>query len=908
MLLLCGNSVQADDPVPALGILTLVNGDAVAGQLRPAESSDLIQWQNDEFLDPFAFRIDAIESVRFPDRPKYRPDETFVVECVDGDVLTGDIVDWNADHVELQSKTLGTLSIHANAIRHIHRAKSGTDTSVNFSTGLSDWNAPGWTTEQWIDQGEHLASSQAGATLNGEFQIPERAVVDFELAWEGRPDFVFSIAVDPAAQSDSDTDGWRLETVGDQLTVIREEALSADVDVVRDLSKRTKIRLLAFLDQNEGEMRLFLPSGEEIAKITGRAKKTIRGGIRLINRTGTVKLNRLRITKWTGQPPWIERTDPIQINFVNNRSVSGSFQSFDADSRTLTIVKDKNTFTAKLQDLSAVHFRGDQRLANQSGSVFRLSGGSQLSGKITGVSETDWIVRGDKFLDDARVPQAQVHHITITTKIDEDPKRWDVKLGSEIDGHRIGRIELGASDHFGWIADSSEDREGLISGTSAITWRPLASKTACRLKPNVSGRIVYEAGHISTKFGRPGALNRTTRKLRPSGDKSFGKLFLESVDRVESRRARRDQHVVHLTSGDVIACRVETIGEQGVYLSTVAQEDVLVGHDDIKAVELISNADLPALTEAKRDRLLTLPRLQKSSPPTHILCSSDGDLLRCRLIRASQETIDVEVQMEVISIARQRVSQIIWLHPQHKLSGDTIDQRYNGLVQVLWFDQKRMTFQPTETTDESIRGTSKILGNCDVDLGKVTQIVLGTRIASESTKLRYSDWKLSDAVLPLIMQNGDGNESTVEPSQLVGQLAPRIHLERLDGGSFQLEDYQGRVVVLDFWASWCAPCMQSMPELHQAVGEFDQARVALIGINLEERREIVRAAVDRLGLPMVVALDIDGETTGAYQASAIPHTMVIAEDGKIASVIVGGGKSAIGKVREIIGELLELEP
>ncbi len=44
------------------------------------------------------------------------------------------------------------------------------------------------------------------------------------------------------------------------------EALSADVDVVRDLSNRTKIRLLAFLDQNEGEMRLFLPSGEEIAK------------------------------------------------------------------------------------------------------------------------------------------------------------------------------------------------------------------------------------------------------------------------------------------------------------------------------------------------------------------------------------------------------------------------------------------------------------------------------------------------------------------------------------------------------------------------------------------------------------------------------------------------------------------
>ncbi len=60
-----------------------------------------------------------------------------------------------------------------------------------------------------------------------------------------------------------------------------------------------------------------------------------------------------------------------------------------------------------------------------------------------------------------------------------------------------------------------------------------------------------------------------------------------------------DQHVVHLTSGDVIACRVESIAESGVIISTLGQDNTLVAHNDMKAIELLNNSDLPKISDAK---------------------------------------------------------------------------------------------------------------------------------------------------------------------------------------------------------------------------------------------------------------------------------------------------------------------
>ena len=79
--------------------------------------------------------------------------------------------------------------------------------------------------------------------------------------------------------------------------------------------------------------------------------------------------------------------------------------------------------------------------------------------------------------------------------------------------------------------------------------------------------------------------------------------------------------------------RTMTIG------TVIASQFILLlqHHEEIKAIEYVTNAPPPDLEAAKRERLLTIPRLQKSAPPTHLLCSHSGDFLRCRLIDANEE-------------------------------------------------------------------------------------------------------------------------------------------------------------------------------------------------------------------------------------------------------------------------------
>ena len=901
-------SAHADDQTDeAFGILTLVNGDKFPGQLRASESNPHIRWHSKGFVDAFAFRSEAVQSATFPTRMKYEPQDEFVIQLRDGDIVTGDIVDWQYDRIVCRAESIGNLAIATDAIRHIHRRLSADVKRVQFVTDLNDWKTVGWSTDGWSNEGEFLSTTTPGTSLNGNFDLPHRSLVDLEVSWSGDPDFVIAIGTDPGNEIDNHMDGWRLETVDQELIAVREQLQKADIDVVRDLKDRQRIRLLASLDQIAGRLTIRLPTGEKIAQVDGIPASDPGKGIRLINRGESLRVHRVRITDVGKERPDVESDAGILLVTKQKQHQIGAFESFDVPERVLTVDQESNPATVSLADLEAAYFFPDDPATEHQPAEFRLRCGALLSGHLERIDDQHWVLRDKKFMGQCRIPRDQIQRVSLRSPDGRESETWTVKPGSKVDGHRIGRISLDTYPHYGWITDSSQlqPEQHTEARPMSITWQPMASQCAARLEHRVSGRIIYDPSQSSSRPGRLSQMSKHNQVLRRVGDKSFGTLFLDSVDRIESRRARRDQNRLHLITGDVIPCRVDSIDESGVRLSTLAQDDVLVAHRDIKAIELVAAAGLPELSQAKKERLLTIPRLQKSSPPTHILASADGDLLRCRLIRADEKSIDVEVQMDKSSVARSRVSHIIWLHPDGQSAEPKTNQRYQGLVQAVWFDHRRMTFRPNGTTKTQVTGKSRILGDCVVDIDKVGQIILGDQLEQESKQLLYSDWELTDAPQPLIMRGVDEAKPSVDASELVGRSAPNVLLERLDGGSFNLDRHRGKVVVLDFWASWSAPCMKRIPQLHTAVAKFGSSRVALVGVNIEEQRDLIRQTLDQAKLDMIVAMDIDGDVASAYHANDVPYTVVIDGKGKIADVIIGNDRSALENIIAAVDRSVE---
>ena len=129
-----------------------------------------------------------------------------------------------------------------------------------------------------------------------------------------------------------------------------------------------------------------------------------------------------------------------------------------------------------------------------------------------------------------------------------------------------------------------------------------------------------------------------------------------------------------------------------------------------------------------------------------------------------------------------------------------------------------------------------------------------------------------------------------EGKDLIGKEAADFTLEDLKGATVKFKDLEGKVVILDFWATWCGPCRASLPGLSKIYEDLNPKGLEVYAIDLEEPREKVQQSVDQLKLKMPVLLDEKSTVSKNYGVHGIPHTVLIGKDGKIAKVFVGSGQ------------------
>ena len=135
---------------------------------------------------------------------------------------------------------------------------------------------------------------------------------------------------------------------------------------------------------------------------------------------------------------------------------------------------------------------------------------------------------------------------------------------------------------------------------------------------------------------------------------------------------------------------------------------------------------------------------------------------------------------------------------------------------------------------------------------------------------------------------------------------PEFNGSTIDGRTVSLASLSGKVVVLNFWATWCQECRPEMPMFQRLHREFAPQGLNVIGINAREGRAAIRGYAKDLGLTFPLVLDPKGEITAAYGVIGLPTTFLIGRDGRAVARGVGSrewsGEHALEIIRALLAE------
>jgi thiol-disulfide isomerase/thioredoxin len=134
--------------------------------------------------------------------------------------------------------------------------------------------------------------------------------------------------------------------------------------------------------------------------------------------------------------------------------------------------------------------------------------------------------------------------------------------------------------------------------------------------------------------------------------------------------------------------------------------------------------------------------------------------------------------------------------------------------------------------------------------------------------------------------------------------APNIVVQNGDGGSVDLASYRGKVVLVDFWASWCPPCKTSFPALDALYREYVAKGVEVLAVNVDERRRDADAFLSAHPHRLTVLFDPKGAAPAAFGVKGMPTSYIIDRNGNIRFTHMGYSGNVDESYRRELGQLL----
>ena len=640
------------------------------------------------------------------------------------------------------------------------------------------------------------------------------------------------------------------------------------------------------------------------------------------------------------RPGESDATERWLIAEVSSRSgdvtVTGVVQRWDEDRVVVWIGGDEGWRRRELEGWSAVRVKsvrradgavaggddpslvvrgpGGQRLhlttltADEDGYLGRLPG-SEVSSRLPAGWTESWF-RSERFIAPELDRDAGVGWLSVAGSDDGGaarlPGRWVIDAGGTV------RFVVG---HGGGGDD--DDAEAMsLTGDFRGSW------TASGEVPTVGNRAAKPRRSKRKVWGRRGRRDRAT-------------------DSRETENYRLGGGVVGLRTGETLEADVRSIDSEmaevapRVASGSEGEGSVRVPVDQLSHV--VFGGGSLTLDAESLGRLRTLPRSMRQRMPTHALVSRGGDVVRGWLMSVDPEIVRLKVRTETMEVPRGLLSAVVWLSPPgggiedgedgedrevgEDRGGNVADAVVGSGVRFLMpAGGGVLAIEPVAIDRGRLRGRHPVLGESEWDLEAVSGFdVVPAGSDWRDTAMRRGasggrdsggaspggsslagGWKLSVAPEPI----EPGGVAPAVASPWVGRPAPEVSLPRLGGGRWEASSARGKVLVMDFWAGWCGPCLRAMPVVEGVLDEFSPTDVALIAVNQQESEDDAAAALERIGVAVDVAMDVDGVAAQRYRIDAIPQTFVVDRGGVVRAVFVGAGEDLGEGLRTAIRDAL----
>jgi thiol-disulfide isomerase/thioredoxin len=140
------------------------------------------------------------------------------------------------------------------------------------------------------------------------------------------------------------------------------------------------------------------------------------------------------------------------------------------------------------------------------------------------------------------------------------------------------------------------------------------------------------------------------------------------------------------------------------------------------------------------------------------------------------------------------------------------------------------------------------------------------------------------------------------PSLSLAKMAPAFEVTALDGSHFNLDEMGGRVVLVDFWATWCGPCNRELPHLKKIAQEFANEPFVIISVSWDSDETKWKDFIAKNGMTWVQYRDADHSLSNDFGINAIPHYFTIDSDGVLTAEMLGEGSNVEGKLKKLIAK------